>query len=105
MKTFRKGMYKIVWKIYKWLYLLAYNLKIDILGIYRLLFVFQENEIYIFENSGYYYKYIGDGMFLEGNRMFNDGIFAIETHGRFTTLSIRQLGSVRFKTLQESILD
>lgn len=52
--------------------------------------------VYKFSNNGRYYMYFGGTTFKEGNKVIDNGQFALEIPGGKITLTLKQIGMIDF---------
>lgn len=52
--------------------------------------------VYKFSNNGRYYMYLGGTTFKEGNKVIDNGQFALEIPGGKITLTLKQIGMIDF---------
>ena len=70
-------------------------------GYIRLKTAFRVGDIYYVSETNVYYKYLGDRLFKEGNRMVDTGFLAIEVPGHTKMLSYLQIGMMHFMFIRK----
>lgn len=98
LNKIRFFIYNLILKTIVSVYTVAHPIWKTALGYYRLFFVLRSNTVYKFLNNNRYYKYIGDGMFKEGNKIIDNGYLALEVPGRMIALTPYQIGCIKLST-------